>query len=692
MNTMEKVEIDFLGKSLTLETGHIAKQANGSVMVTYGDTVVLVAATAENKEANLDFFPLTCVYQVRTYSQGRISGGFVKRERMPSEHEVLASRIIDRPLRPLFTKGYCNETQVIATVLSYDDDANPIVASLLGASAALMVSDIPYEVPVAAVNVGRINGEFIVNPSPEQLEESDMDILVVAKEGAIVMVEGESRVVSEEDVAKALEFGYEVIQPLLELQKELCEKIGRAKMEVKEPEENTELIKAVKKRLGKKLEKALTIPGKIERHKAIREIGTELCGKIIGEEDGYTEEDIRGILDDLEKEEIRRNILENDTRLGGRSFDEVRPISCEIGILPKAHGSALFTRGETQALIVTTLGTKDDEQMVDDPSGLYYKHFYLHYNFPAYSVGEVRRMAAPGRREIGHGNLAERSLAGVLPPKDNFPYTIRVVSEITESNGSSSMASVCGASLSMMDAGVPVATPVAGVAMGLVTDGNKTVILTDILGDEDHVGDMDFKVVGTADGITALQMDIKIDGLSMDTIRKALDQAKDGRLHILEEMNKAIENARDTIASNAPRFIQYKISPSKIRDIIGPGGKIIKSIQAETGAKLEVDDSGIINISSSDQKSAEKALALIREITQEVEIGTIYDGTVKKIVDFGAFVEILPNTQGLVHISEISDDHIKNVEEVLSEGQVVPVKAIGFDKRGKLKLSMKAVK
>ncbi len=691
MKNMERIEIDYQGFPLALETNHIAKQANGSILVTYGNTVVLVAATADAADSKADFFPLTCVYQVRAYSQGRILGGFVKRERMPSEMEILASRIIDRPLRPLFDDGYSRETQVIATVLSYDDMTNPVSASLLGASAALMVSDIPYSTPIAGVKLGRVNGEYVINPSPEQLKESDMDLFVAAKEDAIVMVEGESKNVSEEDVVEALDFAHEAIKPLLAIQVELARKVGKKTFAFTKPEENKELVKTINKKAKKDLEKALTNPDKLERQDLIRGITNGLIDDLLDDDADFTEADIKDAVHGLEKEIIRKNILTKKQRIDGREFDEVRPITCEIGILPNAHGSALFTRGETQALIVTTLGTKDDEQMVDDPSGLYYKHFYVHYNFPAYSVGEVRRMGAPGRREIGHGNLAERGLSNVMPEKESFPYTVRVVSEITESNGSSSMASVCGGSLSMMDAGVPIASPVAGVAMGLVSEKNKTAILTDILGDEDHVGDMDFKVVGTEEGITALQMDIKIDGLSTDLIREALAQAKDGRLHILGEMKKAIENARDTIASNAPRFIQYKINPSKIRDIIGPGGKVIKGIQAETGAKLEVDDSGIVNISSADQKSAEKALALIREITQEVEVGTIYDGTIKKIMDFGAFVEILPNTQGLVHISEISNERVNKVEDVLSEGQVVPVKAIGFDKRGKLKLSMKAV-
>ncbi|MFH2132198.1 MAG: polyribonucleotide nucleotidyltransferase, partial [bacterium] len=589
------------------------------------------------------------------------------------------------------TAGFSSETQVIATVMSWDDEANTISASMLGASAALLISDIPYETPIAGVNVGLINGEFLINPSPKQLEESELDMFMVAKEGAIVMVEAGAKVVSEDVIVDALNFGYDAIQPLIQMQKDLLKVAGKKKRAVEPPKENVNLKKAVAKYARKKLQGVLDISDKMERQDAFQALIEEACGKLVDEEKEIFEAEVKGLMYDLEKELIRENILKNGKRIGGRAFNEVRPIACEIGILPNSHGSAMFTRGETQAIVVTTLGTKDDEQMVDDPNGLSFKHFYLHYNFPAYSVGEVRRMAAPGRREIGHGNLAERALRSQLPAKESFPYTIRVVSEITESNGSSSMASVCGASLAMMDAGVPIADPVAGVAMGMVSDGKKNVILTDILGDEDHVGDMDFKVVGTAAGITALQMDIKIDGLSTELIKEALEQAKEGKLHILNEMSKAIENTRDTIASNAPRFIQYRIAPAKIREIIGPGGKIVKGIQAESGAKVEIDDSGIINISSADQKSAEHALALIREITQEVEIGTVYDGTVVSIVDFGAFVEILPNTQGLVHISEISNERVNKVKDVLSEGQVVKVKAIGLDKRGKLKLSMKAL-
>ncbi|MCP4295666.1 MAG: polyribonucleotide nucleotidyltransferase [Proteobacteria bacterium] len=687
---MKKIEIDYFGKPLILETERIAKQANGAIWITYGDTKVLVTATAGKSNTNLDFFPLTCVYQVRTYSQGRILGGFVKRERMPSEMEVLASRIMDRPLRPLFNDGFKAETQVIATVVSYDVEANTIAASLLGASAALLISDIPYETAIASVNVGRVNGEFVVNPSPKVMEESDLDLFVVAKSDAIVMVEAGADRVSEEDMLEALKFGHEAIKPLLKIQEEFRKEIGREKREVVVEETDQNLVKAVAKAAEKQLQVALTTADKIARYAAMDVIKDETIEALVTEESGYLKDDVKAIYSDLKKKIIRENILKTGVRIDGRKNTDIRPIDCELSLLPKAHGSSLFTRGETQALVVATLGTKNDEQMVDDPSGLHYKSFYLHYNFPAYSVGEVRRLAAPGRREIGHGNLAERGLRPVLPAREAFPYTIRIVSEITESNGSSSMASVCGGSLAMMDAGVPISEPVAGVAMGMVQEGKDAVILTDILGDEDHVGDMDFKVVGTQGGITALQMDIKIDGLSMDLVKEALSQAKDGRLHILGEMAKAISETRGSVASNAPRFIQYKISPNKIRDLIGPGGKIIKSIQAESGAKVEVDDSGNVNISSADQDSAEKALALVREMTQEVEVGTVYDGNIVKIVDFGAFVEILPNVQGLVHVSEIANERVENVDAVLSEGQVVKVKAIGFDKRGKLKLSIKA--
>ncbi len=689
---MKQVKIDYQGQPLILETGRVAKQAHGSVMVHYGETVVLVTATA-NKEANegASFFPLTCVYQVKTYSQGRILGGFVKRERMPSEAETLMSRMIDRPLRPLFPQGFLSETQVIATVLSYDATANPAMAAMLGASAALMISDIPYHTPIAGVNVGRINGKLVANPSQDEMADSDLDLILVAKEDAIIMVEAGSKMLREEDMVEALEFGHQAALPLIQMQKDLVEAAGKAKREFTAPVIDPKIRKTIEKAAVKPITEALKVKTKIERYAALDAAKAQVVEQLVKEEGEITKAMVSEVMGDTKRQIMREAILKKGIRVDGRKAEDVRPIEIELGILPKAHGSALFTRGETQAIVVSTLGTKDDEQMVEDPHGLYTKPFYLHYNFPPYSVGEVKRMGAPGRREIGHGNLAERGLKSVLPGADSFPYTIRIVSEITESNGSSSMATVCGGSLSMMDAGVPLAAPMAGVAMGMISEGKKYAILTDILGDEDHIGDMDFKVVGTEKGITALQMDIKIDGLSLELVAKALAQAKAGRLHILEEMAKAIPSARDAVASNAPRFIQCKINPAKIRDIIGPGGKIIKGIQQETGAKIEIDDSGMVYISSADLHAAERALALVREMTQEVEIGAIYEGEIKKIMDFGAFVEILPNTQGLVHVSEISDERVERVEDVLSEGQIVTVKAIGLDKRGKLKLSMKAV-
>ncbi len=688
---MKTIEIDFQGKPLRLETGRVAKQANGSIMVHYGDTVVLVAATANKENSDSPFFPLTCAYQVKTYAQGRILGGFIKRERQPSEMETLISRMIDRPLRPLFPSAFNAETQVIATVMSYDPDSNAGMAAMLGASAALMISDIPFTTPIAGVNVGRVDGEFIVNPSPDQLLESDLDLILVAKEDAIVMVEAGAEMISEADMVAALEFGHKACLPLIQMQKDLVKIAGLKKREVIEEKIDAKIEKTIIKASEKGIKKALAIKTKMERYAAIDEVKKAVRAELVTADSGITKDMVSEVQGNLKKKIMRDDILKKGVRVDGRDITTVRPIEIELGILPRAHGSALFTRGETQAVVVSTLGTKEGEQMVEDPSGVYFKDFYLHYNFPAYSVGECKRLAPPGRREIGHGNLAERGLKTVVPAKENFPYTIRIVSEITESNGSSSMASVCGGSLSMMDAGVPLAAPMAGVAMGMIAEGKDYAILTDILGDEDHIGDMDFKVVGTDAGITALQMDIKIDGLSLKVVTEALDQAKTGRLHILGEMAKAIETSRDNLASTAPRFIQTKIPPAKIRDLIGPGGKVIKGIQAETGCKLDIDDSGLVNIASSNQESAEQALALIREMTQEVEIGAVYEGEVKKIVDFGAFVEILPNTQGLVHVSEISEERVENVFDVLSEGQMVACKAIGLDKRGKLKLSMKAV-
>jgi polyribonucleotide nucleotidyltransferase len=691
---MKIFEIDYFGKKIGLESGRMAKQTNTSVVVSYGDTRVLVTAVASKKQTNLGFFPLTCVYQVRKYSQGSIPGGFIKRERMPSEHETLYSRMIDRPLRPLFDKNFTAETQVISTVISYDKEANPASAAMLGSSAALYTSDIPFSTPVAGVNVGLIDGKFAVNPSPSEMENSDLDLFLVGSKDAIVMVEAGAKQISEEVMIDALQFGHDAVQPLIELQEKLREALGKEKLVIAEEEVNAELQAAVEAAATDRLVEALKVAEKMERYAAVSVVKDAVIEELVTEENeekGWTEKEVKGFVSDLKKKIMRSNILDTGVRVDGRDLTTVRPITCELGVLPKAHGSALFTRGETQALVATTLGTKDDEQLVDDPTGTFYKKFYLHYNFPPYSVGEVGRMAAPGRREIGHGNLAERGLKVVLPQPDKFPYTMRIVSDILESNGSSSMASVCGGSLSLMDAGVPVENAVAGIAMGLISEGDRYSILTDILGDEDHVGDMDFKVVGTDKGITALQMDIKVDGLQRSTLEEALTQAKEGRLHILSVMKESISGSREELSENAPRFIQYKIPSNKIRDLIGPGGKVIKGIQSQTGARVEINDSGLVNISSADQQSAEDALALVRDIAREPEVGEVYEGLVKRVVDFGAFVEILPGTEGLVHISEISAKRVENIEKEISMGQVIKVKVIGFDKRGKLKLSMKAL-
>lgn len=687
---MKQIEIDYFDQKLAIETGKLAKQSDGSVLVSYGNTRVLVTAVADKTaKEDINFFPLTCIYQIKTYSQGKINGGFIKRESKPTELETLISRQIDRPLRPLFPEDFKNETQIIATVLSYDENASPEAAAILGASTALGISDIPFAHPVAGITVGYIDGEFVQNPSPETLKNSDLNLFMVASKDAIVMVESEANQLEERILLEALSFGFKSIQPLIELQEKFIQKVGKKKRAIPTKEIDQNFKKTVDKWAKPKLTKALKNSEKLERYSALDEVKVEAVEKFVTEE--QPKELVTSILEELKKKIIRDSILKTGKRIDGRKITEIRPITCEIGLLPKVHGSALFTRGETQALVTTTLGTKDDEQMVDDATGLHYKNFFLHYNFPPYSVGEVGRMGPPGRREIGHGTLAERGLKSVLPDHTRFPYTIRIVSEILESNGSSSMASVCGGSLAMMDAGIPVEAPTAGIAMGMIYEDKKNAILSDILGDEDHVGDMDFKVVGTEKGITALQMDIKIQGLSQELLEKSLMQAKEGRLHILKEMKKTISEAKQTVSSNAPRFIQQKIPTNKIRSIIGPGGSVIKGITAESGAKVEVDDSGMVNIASNNQESAEKALALIRELIKEVEIGTTYNGKVKKIMEFGAFVEVLPTVEGLVHISEVSDQKISNIKSILNEGQSLKVKAIGFDKRGKLKLSARNV-
>ncbi|MBF0286322.1 MAG: polyribonucleotide nucleotidyltransferase [SAR324 cluster bacterium] len=688
---MKTVETEFAGRKLTIETGKMAKQANGSVVIRYGDTVVLVAATAAKGGEARDFFPLSVFYVEKNYATGRIPGGFLKREARLSDRETLISRFIDRPLRPLFHKHFANETLVVATVLSADLVNGSDVAAMVGASAALVISDIPFETPVAGIRIGRVDGKFIGNPTPAELEGSELDIFMAGSKDAILMVEGEADQVSENVMLDAILFGHESIQPVLTIQEELVRQCGKAKWEVVAPEENIELQAKVEKAALSKVQEALTIKDKLARYDMIDSIVADCLEMAEGESNEEGQKEVAKIVGDLEKREMRAKILNESTRIDGRSLTDIRQITCETGVLPRTHGSALFTRGETQALVVTTLGTKENEQLIDALEGVSFKNFLMHYNFPSFSVGETRPPRGPGRREIGHGFLAEKGVTAVLPGREEFPYTIRVVSEVLESNGSSSMATVCGASLSMMDAGVPLKTATAGIAMGLIHENGKTAILSDILGDEDHLGDMDFKVVGSESGITALQMDIKITGIDRNIIEKALAQAKEGRLHILKIMKDEIAASRQGLSSYAPRFVTHKIPTEKIRDIIGPGGKIIKGITEKTGAKIDVNDDGIVSVVSTDHKAVDEALQMVYDLTRSVEIGEIYDGLVVKITDFGAFVEIFQGTQGLVHISNLAEGRVKTVSDVVQEGQTIKVRATGFDRRGKLQLSMKDV-
>jgi polyribonucleotide nucleotidyltransferase len=679
------------GRTLSIETGRMAKQASGSVLVQYGETIVLVTvvSTSDIREG-IDFLPLTVDYQEMSYAAGRIPGSFFRREiGRPSEKETLTSRLIDRPLRPLFPKGYFFETQVIATVLSVDQENDPDVLAMIGASAALEVSDIPFKGPIAGVRVGRLNGELVINPTNSQLKESDLNLIVAGNREAVVMVEGGAQEVPEEDMATAIFFGHRHLQPILDLQLKLRQLVGTAKREFSPLLVNEALQNRVEEIGQRPLREAFSLTEKKERQDRIREIREELTEELQGDFP-ESQKEIRKVFEDLERKLLREMILKDKGRIGGRKFDEVRPISCEVAVLPRTHGSALFTRGETQAMAVTTLGTSSDEQRIDSLNGETFKSFMLHYNFPPFSVGEARMLRGPGRREIGHGALAERALLPILPPGEEFPYTIRIVSEILESNGSSSMATVCGSSLSLMDAGVPIRAHVAGVAMGLILEGGEVAVLTDILGDEDHAGDMDFKVTGTDQGVTAIQMDIKISGVTREIMGQALHQAREGRLTILNLMNKTINQPRTSISDYAPKITTIEINPDKIREVIGPGGKVIRSIVAETGAKIEVEDSGKIVIASPDGRMVDRAIAMIKEIVQEVEIGQIYLGKVKKIMDFGAFVEILPGTEGLIHISQLDHRHVKKVTDVLKEGDEVMVKVMEVDKQGKIRLSRKA--
>jgi polyribonucleotide nucleotidyltransferase len=686
---IKKVELDFHGRPLSIEVGKLAKQADGAALVRYGETVVLVTAVAaQDLKTDTDFFPLTVDYQEKTFAAGKIPGGFFKREGRPSEKEILTCRLIDRSIRPLFSEGLRCETQVIATVLSADRENDPDVVAMLGASVALQVSDIPFNGPLAGVRIGRIDGRWVINPTQSQLLESDMEIFLSGSRDAIVMVEGGAKMVPEDEILEALFRGHEAIQPLLQIQEEIRREIGKAKRQVPLAELDPAIVRQVEQLALSKLQQAIEIPEKLERYKQIGEIKGEVVAKMLAEFP-QKEKDIKGAFDELKRNCFRGLIVQRERRIDGRGLKDIRPITCEVEILPRTHGSALFTRGETQALVVTTLGTASDEQKIDALIGEHYKKFMLHYNFPPFSVGEVKFLRGPSRREIGHGNLAERALLPVLPPEESFPYTIRIVSEVLESNGSTSMATVCGGSLSLMDAGVPVSAPVAGIAMGLIKEGEHVRVLSDILGDEDHLGDMDFKVAGTPNGVTSLQMDIKISGVNRDIMRQALYQAREGRLHILGIMTETMGSHRASVSGHAPRITTLKVRPEKIREIIGPGGKVIRGIIEATGVKMDVEDDGTVTIASIDEAASRRAIEMVQKIAAEAEVGKIYKGTVRKIVDFGAFVEIFPGTDGLIHISQLAPERVRRVSDILKEGDEVMVKVLEIDRQGKIRLSRK---
>lgn len=688
MSMLQRVEKELAGRKLVLEVGEVAKQANGATLVSYGETVVLVTAVvAPEMREGIDFVPLTVDYREKAYAAGKIPGGFFKREGRPSEREVLTSRLIDRPIRPLFPKGFSQETQVIAIVLSADTENNPDVLAMIGASTALTVSDIPFQGPIGAVRVGRIEGEFVINPTRQQQSLSDLDLVIAGVDEGIVMVEGSGREVSEEILIEGLEVGHRAIREIIALQRDLRETAGKPKLPSATEAGDSALVQRVREVATPWVRDAIRIPEKQVRERRMSEVLAEVLTAMA---DLLPEQAllVPKLIETIEREQMRTMILEEGIRADGRRTDEIRPISIRVGVLPRTHGSSLFTRGETQALVVSTLGTSTDEQIVDELEGKSSKAFMLHYNFPPFSVGEVSPMRGPGRREIGHGALAERSVAPILPSSDTFPYTIRVVSDILESNGSSSMATICGATLSLMDAGVPILAPVAGIAMGLISEpGRGIAVLSDILGLEDHLGDMDFKVAGTPTGVTGFQLDVKIGGVDTTILRGAIEQSRQGRLWILEKMASVIAMPRAQLSTHAPRIITIRINPDKIREVIGPGGKVIRGIIEKTGANIDIEDDGRINIASADENAARAAIELIRGITAEAEIGKIYRGKVKKITDFGAFVEIMPGTDGLVHISQIAEQRIKSVSDVLKEGEEVMVKVLEIDKQGRVKLS-----
>jgi len=684
----KKVETELGGRLFSIETGRMAKQADGAVLVSYGDSMVLVTVVATKNFRDIDYFPLTVEYQEKTFSAGKIPGGFFKREGKSTEKEILTARCVDRPIRPLFPEGYFDEVQVIATILSADPENETDVLAITGASAALEISNIPFEGPVAAVRVGRVQEELICNPTFEQVSEGDLDLIVAGSREAVVMVEGSANELPEQIFVDAIAFAHNAIKKILDLQKELKEATGKAKRPFQAPEVNESLMARIKELALTKMQEAVRIPAKLERYNHYGEIKEEVKAALLPEFEGEGKT-ISSYLEDLKKEIVRKMVIEEKRRIDGRSNTDIRPISCEVGILPRTHGSALFTRGETQVLVTTTLGTSDDEQRLDSLIGEIYKKFMLHYNFPPFSVAEVKMLRGPSRRDVGHGHLAERSTAPVLPQNGDFPYTIRIVSEVLESNGSSSMATVCGASLSLMDGGVPIKRPVAGIALGLIKEGEEVVVLSDILGDEDHIGDMDFKVAGTREGITGFQMDVKISGISSEIMEKALYQAREGRMHILDKMQEGIDQPRPDISPYAPRIQTIQIPPDRIKDVIGSGGKVIRGIVQQTGVKIDIEDSGDVQLSSANAESLQTAIKVIKDLTRKAEPGEIYLGTVKKITDFGAFVEILPGTDGLVHISQLEHNHVKSVRDVLNEGDEVMVKVLQIDRMGKIRLSRK---
>lgn len=684
----EQITIDYAGRQLTISTGALAKQADGSVVVRYGDAVVLVTVVVDKRASAKDFLPLTVNYHEMSYAAGKFPGGFFKREGRPSEREILMSRLIDRPLRPLFPKGFTNEVQVIATVLSADQENDPAILGILGASCALTISEIPFDGPLAGVKVGRKNGSFVINPTPLDLEESELDVVVTGNKEAIIMVEGQAKFVSCEDLIEAIHFGHQKLIPLIEIQEQLKEKVGRQKWEVVVDSRLDALVQELKGKAEEDILKAFSASGKQERSKKQNDVFDGLISVYPDIEEAL----MKTAFEEITRDILRKQLFATSRRIDGRTWEDIRPLSCQAGILPRTHGSALFTRGETQALALTTFGTSEDEQKVESlMEGETFKTFMLHYNFTPFSVGEVAMLRGPTRREIGHGNLAERALTPILPPKEDFPYTIRIVSEILESNGSSSMATVCSGCLSLMDAGVPIKEPVAGIAMGLVKEGDNEIILSDILGDEDHLGDMDFKIAGTRDAITAIQMDIKIKGISKETMQKAVVQGQKGIRTILDAMAQTLEKPRETMSPYAPRIFTIRIKPDKIRDVIGPGGKIIRGIVEQTGVKIDIEDDGMVKIASIDEGSANQAIDIIKKLTKEAELGEIYTGKIKKIIDSGVIVEILPGVEGYVHVSQLAEGYVKKATDVVKEREEITVKVIEIDPtNGRIKLSRKA--